>query len=246
MTWINKLKFFIGIVVTVCLVLGLFVYLNYSMSRVSSTTAQLGADSYSVAFDYSGILDQSYVQVGQTVKTGDRLFAIRSSSLATSLAQNQVKQSSLLFGLQSDGDVLVTASKPGVVRKVDYQIGSFIPANTEIASISLQGSLYVQATYSLSAPDYARINYNSSVVVTLPDNTKVNGKIYDVTLSHTNDQKLVSTIVKARLDPSQVNTAVFVPGTPVETTWQLTNDTLYNTIVQTIDKLFRPQSGLQR
>ena len=246
MTWKSRLRFITGIIVTIGMVFGLFVYLNYSMSRVTSETAQLDADSYSVGFDYSGILDKSYVQVGATVKAGDKLFEVRSTALETSLAENQVQKGSLLFGLTDDGSVLVTASKPGVVRKVNYQIGSFIPANSEIASISLDGALYVQATYRLSSPDYARINYDSVVTVILPDNKKVEGKIYDVSLARNTDQKRVETVVKARLNPNDVNTSVFVPGTPVDTTWQLDSDTLYNTIIQAINNLIRPQSGGSR
>ncbi len=246
MTWKNRFKFTMGILVTIGLVGALFVYLNYSMSRVASHTAQLAADAYSVGVDYSGILDKSYVQAGQKVQKGDKLFEIRSAALATSLSQRQVTSGTLLFGLTSDGDVLVTASKQGTVRKINYQIGSFVPANSEIASVSLDGSLYVLATYKLSSPDYARINYDSVVVVTLPDNRTAEGKIFDVSLGHSDSEKQVETIVKARLNPKDVNTAVFVPGTPVETTWQLDTDTWYNTIVQAINSLIRPQSGVSR
>jgi multidrug resistance efflux pump len=238
MTAGGRTRLYTGILFVVILVAALFVYLNYTMSRVVSQSAQLESNAYGVSIDYSGIIEKQYVDVGQKVKKNDKLFEIKSSSLAEALNADRVQKSSLLFELTPSSNIIVKASADGVVRTVNFREGSYIPANAEAAKIDIADSLYVMAKYRLRAADYGRVNRGNMVEVTLPDNTKLEAKVFDVSLQRTGEQ--VDTIVKARFENQHINTVVFASGTPVETTWRLNNSKWYDTVTNGVKQLFVP------
>lgn len=234
----TRLKFVIGLLVVVALCAGLFVYLDYSMARIHSVEARVTANSYGVGIDYSSIVEKQYVEESAFVKVGDPLFELRSSSLAEAIRNNQVAQASLLYSVTPQGTVLITAAAAGQVQTISRRVGDFVPANSELARISLKDGLYINATYKLAAPDYARIATGSRIVVTLPDGVTVDGKVYDISLATVD--KEVFTTVKARIDQSKVNQVAFTSGTPVESTLYLDNDTLATRLNRFITQLIQP------
>ncbi len=240
MKFTTRLRFFLGILLVIFLCAALFVYLDHAMARIHSVSAHLDADSYTVAMDYSSIVEKQYVNENAFVKKGDPLFEVRSSSLSDAIRSNQVSTSSLLYSATSDGTVTITANADGRVQSIDQRVGAFVPANTELAKITLKDGLYISATYKLSSPDYARIGMGTLVSVTLPDGVNVLGKVYDISLATTDKQ--VYTTVKARIDQTKIN-PVFSVGTPVDTVLYLNNDTLYTTLVRYIQKIFQPAGG---
>lgn len=241
MTPNGRARLYTGIIVVFLIVGGLFIYLNYTMSRVVSQSAQLESNKYGVSIDYSGIIEKQYVEVGQKVKKGDELFEIKSASLAEALNTDRIQKSALLFELSKNGNIVVKASADGIVRTINFREGSYIPANSEAATIDIANSLYVMAKYRLRAADYARINRDNPVEVTLPDNTKMDGKVFDVSLVRNGEQ--VETIVKARLNQHDINTLAFSSGTPVESTWRLNNSKWYDVITNGLKQLFIPYEG---
>jgi multidrug resistance efflux pump len=235
-----RLKFLIGILFVVMLCASLFVYLDYSMSRVDSLDARLSSDSYTVGLDYSSIVQKQFVEEGGYVKVNDPLFEVRSSTLAEAIRNNEVAQSSLLYKLTEKGNVLISAAANGRVQEIKYRQGSFVPANSEIAVINNENGLYVSATYKLSSPDYARINTRSKLTVILPDNTTLQGSVYNITLE-TVDKEVLTT-VRARIDQEAVNQVAFSIGTPVRTTMLLDTNTWYDQITNVFKSLFHPTS----
>jgi multidrug resistance efflux pump len=233
-----QFKFFIGIVAVVSLAVSLFIYLDYSMSRVQSIDAQLESDDYTVGIDYSGVITQQFVDEGAYVENGDPLFKIRSSTLAEAIKDNEIAKTALLYSVDDEGNVLISASAPGRVQSIAYREGAFVPANSQIAVINNKDGLYISATYSLSSPDYSRLNTNSKVYVTMPDGAKVQAIVYDIVLEKKEGDVL--TTVMARFDNEQINTTAFSVGTPVETTLELSTDTLFERIKTRITALFSP------
>lgn len=233
-----RMRFIIGILLVIIFSIGLFLYLEHSMARIHSVEAAINADSYTVGIDYSSIIEKQYIEESAYVKAGDPLFELRSSSLADALRNNQVSQGSLLYSVTEKGTILVTASAEGRVQSISERVGAFVPANTELAKINLKDGLYISATYKLSSPDYARISTGSKIVVTLPDNTKIDARIYDITLE-TRDKEVYTT-VKARVDQAKINQVVFTAGTPVESVLYLNNDTLLTRIIRYVTPLFQP------
>jgi multidrug resistance efflux pump len=232
------MKFIIGILLVMVVSAGLFLYLEHSMARIHSVEATINSDSYTVGIDYSSIVEKQYIEESAYVKAGDPLFELRSSSLADAIRNNQVSQGSLLYSVTDQGSILITASAEGRVQSISERVGAFVPANKELAKINLKDGLYINATYKLSSPDYARISIGGKIVVTLPDNTKVDARIYDISLE-TRDKEVYTT-VKARVDQSKINQIVFTAGTPVESVLYLNNDTLLTRIVRYATQVFQP------
>ncbi len=238
MRFFARLRLLIGIFIIIGLVGGLFIYLNYSMSVVSSRSASLQSDMNAVSVEYGGVITKQYVEVGSKVKKDDPLFELTSTDLSEAIRTSRISTTSLLFSVTDDGDILLRASNSGVLRQVNFTEGTFVAANTPIATIALDGSTYVTAKYSLQAPDYARINRANKVDVTLPDNTRLNATVFDITLEQSGDKVL--TIVKARFDKNAAISPKFSVGTPLSTSWQLENNSWYTTILESFKRLIRP------
>jgi hypothetical protein len=233
-----KFRFFIGIMAVVALAVSLFIYLDYSMSRVQSIDAQLESDSYTVGIDYSGVVTEQFVDEGAYVENGDPLFKVRSSTLTEAISNNEIAKSALLYSVDDDGNVLISAAAPGRVQSIAYREGAFVPANSQIAVINNKDGLYVSARYSLSSPDYSRLNTNSKVYVTLPDGKKVEAIVYDIVLEK--EEGDVLTTVMARFDNNDINKTTFSVGTPLETSLELSTDTLFERIKNRVTALFSP------
>lgn len=234
----NRLKFLAGIIVVITICAGLFIYLDYSMSRVSSLKALINSDYYTVGVDYSGVIENQYIDEGAYIKSGDPLFEIRSTTLTNAIKNNEIAKSSLLYSVSPNGNIIVSAAANGRVQTINYRKGAFVPANSEIATVNSENTLYVSATYKLSSPDYARISNKSKLVITLPDNKQVEGNIYDITLDTIDNE--VMTIVKARIDQNRINRVAFSVGTPVDSVLFLDTDTWYNRISTIFIELFKP------
>ncbi len=241
MKFTTRLKFLGGIIAVIVIAAGLFVYLDYSMSRLPSVEAQLQSDTYTVGVDYSGIIEKQYVDDGAHIKKDDPLFEIHSSTLAEAIRNNEVAKSSLLYTVNDDGNVLVSAAANGQVQTIKYREGAFVPANSEIAIVNIENGLYVSATYKLSSPDYARLNNKSKLEVTLPDNKTLEGTIYGVSLA-TVDKEVLTT-VRAHINQGDINKAAFSVGTPVEATLYLDTKTWFSRISNSVQSLFQPKSG---
>jgi multidrug resistance efflux pump len=233
-----QFKFFIGIMAVIALAVSLFIFLDYSMSRVQSVDAQLESDFYTVGIDYSGVVTEQFVDEGSYVENGDPLFKVRSSTLAEAISNNEVAKAALLYSVDEEGNVLISAAAPGRVQSIAYREGAFVPANSQIAVINNKDGLYISATYSLSSPDYTRLNTNSKIYVTLPDGKKVEAIVYDIVLEKKEGDVL--TTVMARFDNKQINTTTFSVGTPVDTVLELSTDTLFERIKSRIMPLFSP------
>lgn len=197
---------------------------------------------YTIGVDYSGIIEKQHVDNGAHIKKGDPLFEIHSPTLAEAIRNNEVAKSSLLYAVEDSGKILISAAANGQVQTVKYRQGAFVPANSEIAVINVENGLYVSATYKLSSPDYARLNNNSKLAVTLPDNKTFEGTVYDVSLA-TVDKEVLTT-VRAHINQDDINKAVFSAGTPIETTLYLDTTTWFSRISNFVQSLFQPKSGL--
>ena len=235
----SKLKLIVGVIFVIIIVAALFVYLDFSMSRKVARETYLAADSFTVGLDYSGIIEEQYIQEGDKIENGDELFKIRSSTLSQARDNDDFDTDSLLYTLDDDGTILVTSAADGQVQEINYSEGAFVPANSTVATINTQKSLYVIATYALSSPDYGQLTKQNKIDVYFPDGTKQEGEIFDIALETSEEEVL--TIVKARVDETKVNTEVFTVGTPLESTLYLDTDTWYEKITNFIKELFQPR-----
>lgn len=238
MGFFARVRFLIGLLVVVAIVGGLFVLLNYRMSNVSSRKATLETDAYALSSGYDGVLKRIYVSPGDKVNEGDRLFEISSPGLTQAIESEKAKKSSPLYEITSDGNMVLLATAQGTVQQVNYTNGAYIEANKTIATIATNNARYVIAYYLLSAPDYARINRDNRVHVTLPDNSRYDAKVFDISLEQDGEQ--VFTVVRARLPEDAKILPTFASGTPVTSTWQLDNSAWQNWLINVIRSLIEP------
>lgn len=237
MSFRNRIHLILGILFVVLLTGGLLLYLDYSMAHVSSVSAKLLSDTYTVGTDYSGIITEQYVTVGQHVNAGDKLFTIQSSLLNADITSGTIAKNAVGYTLDNQNDIVLTATGSGTVSQIDYIAGSFVPASKEIATITKSGSLYVEASYILSPPDYARVKNGDIVQVTLPNDQKVSASIFNVSVQSSGENVL--TVVDARLGGLDAGSA-FSAGTPVSAELQLNGKTLYNSVRESLQKIIQP------
>lgn len=238
--WI-RIRFFFGVVV-VFLIVGLLVlYLNAALSTVRAQKAELGADTTTIGVDYPGLVADQRVSEGDRVHKGQTLFVVTSPQLAANLANRTVTVSSLPFKLDRAGDILVTANDDGVVEKVDYLKGSYVPGGAVMATLDTASTLYISGHFHLTPPDYARLKKGASMDVTFPDNSRAQATVYSIALAQDGD--IVDTVVKARLHDGTAADFRFPVGTPVEASLSLTKRTWWQSTFHFINKLFKPAAA---
>jgi hypothetical protein len=239
MKFTSRIRFVFGILVVVFIVGALSMYLNSIMSVSQSSKAQLAADSTTVGTDYAGLIVKQNVEEGDKVTKGQILFEIQSTLLNDTLTKGNVTTASLSFSVDPTTNYIqLKATDDGVIEKIDYRAGSYVPAGGIVASVDTVGSLYVIAHFHLSPPDYARINKANKVSLRLPDNSTQTATIFSIALVSNGDN--VDTVVKARIKNADISDFRFSVGTPVEATLQLNQDNVFQGLLMSIQQLFKP------
>lgn len=239
MKFISRIRFIFGILIVILIVGALSMYLNNIMSVSQSTKAQLAADSTTVGTDYPGLIVKQNVEEGDTVTKGQVLFEIQSTQLNDDLTKGTVTASTLSFTVDPTTNYIrIKANDDGVVEKINYRAGSYVPGGGIVASVNTVGSLYVTAHFQLSPPDYARINKSNTISLRLPDNSTQTATVFSIALVSNGDN--VDTVVKARIKNANISDFRFSVGTPVEATLQLNQDNIFQGLFNTIQQLFKP------
>jgi hypothetical protein len=96
-----------------------------------------------------------------------------------------------------------------------------VPANTEIATITLDESLRVRASMPMTAGSYARLSTDTPVQVVLPGGETVDAQIYELAFEETDAG--TTAVVRSRVQ-GEVPTEGMTNGAPVTATLQLTDD----------------------
>lgn len=238
MSFWARLKFLFGILIVILSVGLLILYLNNAMSTVHAKRAELGADTTTVGVDFPGLVKTQNVTEGDKVSKGETLFVINSPQLSSTLT-NRTPTSSLPFSINYlTNDISLKAAASGVVEKVDYQAGSYVPGGTVVATIDTTDTLYVSAHFQLTPPDYARVKKGNRMDVTFPDNGTSSAIVYSISL--TPNGNAVDTVVKARLQGANLNDFRFPIGTPVEASMKLSQRMWYQDVTDFLHKLFKP------
>ena len=239
MKFTGRLRFFIGIVLVIALVVSLTTYLDNTMSVSQSTKAQLAATEISVGTDYAGLVVKQNVDVGDKVKKGQTLFEIQSAQLHEDLTSKRVTPESLHFSVDTTTNyILVKAPNDGIMHTIFYRAGAYVPASSIVANLDTADSLYVVAHFRLAPPDYARIDKSRKIELRFPDNTTKEAEIFSITLSPNDDH--VDTVVKAYIHDVDMSNFQFSVGTPVNATLHLTQEHWYQGVANFVTGLFKP------
>ncbi|WP_084128001.1 HlyD family efflux transporter periplasmic adaptor subunit [Demequina sp. NBRC 110055] len=253
MTWANRIRFTLGLIVVVAIVAALtFVYTERESSAMSET-ATFTATDLPMGTDYGGRVTATMVEVGDTVVEGDPLLTLESQDREDELQQaadaaetaadraaevasghgatvadkneaDELADEAAEAAELVDDSWTVTASASGTVAQLPVGQGGYIPAGGAVATVYEEGSLGVEAELTLSPRDYDRLEDGAAATIQLPDRSEFTGEVHTVEAT-TEDGKAraVVTVASAALDDSEP-TGLTAPGTPLVTTVDLRDD----------------------
>ena len=224
MSWAARLRLLLGSVLVLAVAALATYQLNETRGRATSDSAQILAQSYTVGTPYAGLVADQLVEVGDAVAEGDPLFVIDSAALAHDRAIGLITAPPEFTEIDADGRLVVLASGSGRVTQLAATRGTFVPAANTLATVERSDTLYVQAEYTLTAKEYARLTDGADVTVTLPDETALPGSVDRVQVETVDGQaQAVVRIASDRLEQGSVDGLVSA-GTPVVAQISLTND----------------------
>lgn len=234
MTWTGRLKLLFGFVVVLVLAALATYHLNETRGTATSDSAQIMAKTYNVGTPYPGLIVAQKVEAGDDVAQGDALFVIDSAALTRDLSMGTVASAGDATKVDDDGNLVILATTDGTVTDVAAEKGTFVSASDPLATVQRAGTLYVQAEYTLSAKEYARVPQDAVVTIVLPDQTTVTGRVERVDVTTVaGEAQAVLTITGENLDDGARNGLVS-SGTPVTAGVALRNDGVVTDISRTV------------
>lgn len=212
-------RLIIGLIVLALIGFGLFLYFNRSQTVVSASSAQIVTNTYDVGAVYSGQVTESFVQPGDHVSAGQKLFYINSAALAAQQSSPSSRSSNLQIPLTSSGEIIIEATKPGTVEKVNATQGSFVPTNAVLATIAQNTDLRVIAKFRLSPGQYAAIGKDSFLIVDLPSGQTATTKLANINIESNQNEVMVD--ITGDLDASKYSSPKLIDGAPVNAQLQI-------------------------
>lgn len=184
MTWINRLRLLVGLLVVLVIVAAAALVLNQRESQVASTTASIKALSYSIGSDYPGIVVEQTVKQGDEVVPGQPLMTIQSPALTQVLSSTAITvPASTAYSVTPEGTLSLLATQPGVISRIDASVGGFVAAGQALATIDRGEDMYVTAEFRLEPYNFARVENGAAVEIILPDHTRLAGEVTDIRVS---------------------------------------------------------------
>ncbi|WP_084101499.1 HlyD family efflux transporter periplasmic adaptor subunit [Demequina sp. NBRC 110051] len=253
MTWGNRIRLFLGLIVVFAIVAALtFVYTERESSAMSDT-ATFTAANLPMGTDYGGRVTEVMVEVGDTVAEGDPLLTLESKDREDELQQaadaaqtaadraaetadgdeataDDAEEAEELADKAAEAEELVddtwtvTASASGTIAQLPVGPGGYIPSGGTVATVYEEGTLGVKAELTLSPRDYDRLEDGAAVTIQLPDRSELEGTVDTVeATTQEGHARAVVSVASAALD-AQEPTGLTAPGTPLVTTVDLRDD----------------------
>ncbi|MCU1581201.1 MAG: hypothetical protein QOD27_2200 [Microbacteriaceae bacterium] len=237
MTWGNRFRLLVGLIVIVAIVGAATLVLNQRESQVASTTASIKAISYSIGSDYAGTIVKQSVKQGDTVKQGQPLITIQSANLMAYLAQQKAKPTSTAYTIGPDGQLTLIATQPGIVSKINASVGGFVSAGQSLATIDRTGTLYTLATFKLDPYDFSRIQKGARVDLALPNSQEVAGSVSVVRVQTAGGKADATVEIASNGLEIGGHNGLVQPGTPVTAVMHLREDGPFAGVKQTVHAL---------
>jgi len=244
MTWNNRLRLLGGILGVIVITLALTLVFNHRQNQVSSYTAQVSADTYTIGADHAGTVIRQFVKDGDTVRTGDELFQVQSLQLKQDIANGLKVADTQAYKVNSKtGVITYYAVTGGTIEELNAQQGNSVPAGGTLAK--LYGSeRYLEASFHLAPRDYARVVPGADARVVLPNDQVIAASVEKVSVANGVD----GTVASLRLDSPQLRTLAQAtlrePGTPVVVNVQLVDSGVLAPVTDSVNDLLQ-QVGLR-
>ena len=183
MTWSNRLRMFFGTLAVFAIVAACTLIFTQREGQVASRTASFKAIDYTVGSDYAGTVTEEFVKEGQKVAKGAKLISVQSASLLNAIKQPGGVPESTSYIVADNGTLTLIATEPGIVSKIETQVGSFVGAGQGLATVERDGSLFVVADYVVDAHDFTRLTSGAHVDVVLPNHDRLAGTTSKMTVN---------------------------------------------------------------
>jgi multidrug resistance efflux pump len=224
MNWRTRLRLLIGLVLVLGLVAVLTVQVNNRRGQAISQSATLQTERVSVGTDFAGVVTRQLVHSGDAVTAGQVLFEIDSAELAARTAAGQPVPTAAYFDIVGGRSVRIKATAAGNVGSIEFAEGAFVPSNTVLAWVDRTDARYVDATFKLSAGDYARLPRDAAVMILLPSGQEVAARVADVSVQGIGGEALTVIRADGPALSQATDASIFAPGTPVSARLTLKND----------------------
>jgi multidrug resistance efflux pump len=215
MTWANRFRLLLGLVVVVAVALGATLILSQRQTQVASRTASVKAITYSVGSDYAGTVVAQNVAAGDTVKKGQSLLTIQSATLLLDQKSTAGVPKSSAYKVTGAGMLTLVATQPGVVSRIGAQVGGFVSAGSALATVDRTGSLYVVADFRLDPYDFSRIDKGAKVDLILPNQQRLTGTVSRIDVTTIGGKADASVEVRSTQLKTGTHDGLVAPGTPI-------------------------------
>ena len=211
---------FLSLLLGTALVLGAAgVGLVYTYGRAHTLHAReavVESDISTVGTPFGGSIKSIAVRPGDHVSAGQEILRLQSATLQQALDTARFSPEGVGYHIEGDDVMVFTATAEGTVGRADHAVGSFVPANTEIATIEVAGTSRITARVPMTATDFARLPLGAPMTAVLPDRTEITAEVFDVQFDEstgaTGDPVAVVRARSTDLDSA----GTFTNGAPVE------------------------------
>ncbi|WP_421741336.1 HlyD family efflux transporter periplasmic adaptor subunit [Cellulomonas sp.] len=226
MTWTSRIRLFAGMILVLVLCALATYQLNQTRGVAVSDSAQILAKSYGVGTPYAGLVVDQLVDVGDDVSTGDPLFVIDSATLQYDVENGFARTSTEATQIDADGRLVVLATGDGVVTEIASERGTFVQSATQLATVQRADTLYVQAEYTLTPKEYARVADDATVSVVLPNQSAITVHVSEVKVETVAGAAQAVLILSGDSLEDGAQNGLVSAGTPVTAELHLENDGL--------------------
>lgn len=206
----------VGLLLVLAVTAGGTLLLDRRLAQATSETASVAAGTLDVGTDFSGTVSDTLVATGDEVTVGEPLFTVQAPQLQKALREgSSISMSTEAYQVADDGTVTYLSPGNGVVTALTATDGTFVATGTTMATIAVDDSLYVSATFDLTPREYARIEQGAAVEIALPNATTVAGAVESVTVQTIEGRALATVTVASPELAAESISGFYSPGTPV-------------------------------
>ncbi len=222
MTWANRLKLLFGLVIVVVAVIAATLVFNQRQLRVDSTSATIAANEVNSGTDYGGYVTQTLVKPGDEVEAGDPMLVLESQDLANDIARGTLDADGAT--IMEDGTYTVSAPVDGIVASLEATTGSYTTPGSVLATVYEDGTMFIEAEFTMSPEAFGRIEDDAVVEWTLPDKESFTGSIERLEVETVDGDAEVTLEVSSDDLEWGADGGLMVAGTPLTSTLNLRDD----------------------
>lgn len=227
-------RFITSLIVLTIICAGLVIYENNAIATIGANSATIIFPSYAIGTEYNGTLTKQFVNTGDTVKVGQKLFEFKSDQLAAEITSGALNQNNLTVTPAQDGGYYIDAPKNGVINQINDSNGSFISSGSTIATLTSMNGASVKANFELSTAEYAKVQATTPVKISL------GGSIYTGSISGITQQSVnghTFTVITSTMPSIASSQTIYESGTPVIVKIIVANHTYYQRLAGLIHKI---------